>query len=66
VQYGTYNDVSFHTLLPALAKALKRKDNVAGTPKGQGLKADVPVGPSDKVVKYVPLLAPSSTLLVAC
>ncbi|GAA5911202.1 hypothetical protein JCM6882_006605 [Rhodosporidiobolus microsporus] len=50
VQYALYEGVSFHTLLPELAKVLKHKSNVAQPPKDTGLKFDVPAGDKDKVV----------------
>jgi pyruvate decarboxylase len=50
VQYAHYNSVSFHQLLPALAKVLKRKTNVSQPPSDRGLQTEIPDGPADKVV----------------
>ncbi|BGP14737.1 hypothetical protein JCM10213v2_002688 [Rhodosporidiobolus nylandii] len=52
VQYGHYDGVSFHTLLPALCKALKRKQNVTQPPTNLGLKAEVPAGDKSQMVKH--------------
>ncbi|GAA5898576.1 alpha-keto acid decarboxylase family protein [Sporobolomyces salmoneus] len=51
VQYGTYPEVSFHTLLPALASALKPKQDVSRAPRDGGLKTEIPEGPTDQMVK---------------
>ncbi|GAA5934900.1 hypothetical protein JCM3775_001672 [Rhodotorula graminis] len=50
VQYAHYPDVSFHMLLPALAKALKPKSNVSQPPKHVGLSTKVPEGDKDEMV----------------
>ncbi|TNY24555.1 thiamine diphosphate-binding protein [Rhodotorula diobovata] len=50
VQYAHYPDVSFHVLLPALAKALKPKENVSQPPKDVGLSTTVPEGNKDEMV----------------
>ncbi|GAA6014248.1 hypothetical protein JCM10207_006146 [Rhodosporidiobolus poonsookiae] len=51
VQYGKYDGVSFHTLLPALAKVLKRKEGVTPPPKDLGLKVEIPAGDKNAMVK---------------
>ncbi|GAA5828344.1 hypothetical protein JCM11251_006207 [Rhodosporidiobolus azoricus] len=50
VQYAQYEGVSFHTLLPELAKVLKPKSNLTQPPKDAGLKSEIPDGPKDQVV----------------
>jgi len=50
VQYAHYPDVSFHMLLPALAKALKPKPNVSQPPEHVGLSTKVPDGNKDEMV----------------
>ncbi|GAA5949959.1 hypothetical protein JCM21900_005538 [Sporobolomyces salmonicolor] len=52
VQYGHYPDVSFHTLLPALAQSLKPKRDVTQPPKDLGLDRKVPEGNMDEMVKH--------------
>ncbi|GAA5869231.1 hypothetical protein JCM16303_000400 [Sporobolomyces ruberrimus] len=51
VQFATYPEVSFHTLLPALAGTLKKKDKLANAPRDGGLEIKVPDGPKDEMVK---------------
>ncbi|GAA5861427.1 hypothetical protein JCM8547_006125 [Rhodosporidiobolus lusitaniae] len=52
VQYGHYDGISFHTLLPALARTLKKKEGISQPPSDVGLKKDIPAGDKDKVVKH--------------
>lgn len=52
MQYGQYPDVSFHTLLPALASTLKSKGNFSQTPEDGGFVAKIPDGPKDQMVKH--------------
>ncbi|GAA5938357.1 alpha-keto acid decarboxylase family protein [Sporobolomyces koalae] len=51
VQYGTYPEVSFHTLLPLLASTLKSKQEVTKAPRDGGLDVQVPEGSKDEMVK---------------
>ncbi|GAA5822122.1 hypothetical protein JCM10212_005920 [Sporobolomyces blumeae] len=51
VQYGTYPDVSFHTLLPALAQTLKPKRDLTKPIEDAGLDVKIPDGPKDEMVK---------------
>ncbi|KAM0754818.1 pyruvate decarboxylase [Meredithblackwellia eburnea MCA 4105] len=50
VQYANYPGVSFHTLLPVLARTLKPKD-VEPTPKAAGLAREIPAGDPKAMVK---------------
>jgi len=50
VQYADYPGVSFHTLLPALARSLHPKD-VEPTAEHAGLVRKIPDGPKDEMVK---------------
>ncbi|KAL8286376.1 hypothetical protein RQP46_004393 [Phenoliferia psychrophenolica] len=49
VQYATYPNVSFHTLLPILARTLKPK-TVEATPEHAGLVTKIPEGDANAVV----------------
>lgn len=49
VQYATYPTISFHSLLPALTRALERKQ-VEPVASHVGLVKDIPDSPKDKVV----------------
>ncbi|GAA6000098.1 alpha-keto acid decarboxylase family protein [Rhodotorula paludigena] len=51
VQFAHYPDVSFHLLLPALAKALKPKPAVSQPPSDAGLKTNIPDGDKNAMVK---------------
>lgn len=50
VQFATYPDISFHTLLPLLTASLKKKDTVE-VPKEAGLVQNIPDGAKDEMVK---------------
>ncbi|GAA5969748.1 hypothetical protein JCM11641_008028 [Rhodosporidiobolus odoratus] len=52
VQYARYENVSFHTLLPALSKTLKAKKQTEQPPANLGLKKEIPAGPKDEMVKH--------------
>ncbi|GAA6020346.1 hypothetical protein JCM11491_000321 [Sporobolomyces phaffii] len=51
VQYGSYPEVSFHTLLPALASTLKSKRDLKKAPHDAGLDIEIPDGPKDEMIK---------------
>lgn len=50
VQFATYPDISFHTLLPLLTTSLTKKDSVPA-PKDAGLVKKIPDGAKDEMVK---------------
>ncbi|GAA5835602.1 hypothetical protein JCM5353_000904 [Sporobolomyces roseus] len=52
VQYGNYESVSFHTLLPALASTLKPKQKNTQAPHDGGLDVKIPEGSKDEMVKH--------------
>ena len=51
VQYGKFDEVSFHTLLPALASTLKSKRDATQAPRDGGLDIKIPEGPKNEMVK---------------
>lgn len=51
VQFANYPGVSFHTLLPILARTLKAK-TVEETPRGAGLVRQIPAGDANAVIRF--------------